>query len=218
MLWAVEAVSKWSWKWRFLCSADVWRLGWGCRLWKLARTTVSARSFREYWSSWLEASFYPSNVSFSLKGAPIAKFRFSTFEFGVETIFIGFVILENPGSGGRNFRIDPYLEVTAKLTFWRGAFWWTIFDLWRLNFIIKFLLVTSLGTQGTILWLKILEINKSGFLMIFFPGIFNFFFQFFYGFFKFSAGSTPAKAIWVMNLNSLGSFCIRTSPKSWWPR
>ena len=58
----------------------------------------------------------------SVKGAPIAKFRFSTFEFGVETITIGFVILQNPGSGGRNFRIDPYVEVTAKLIFWHGAF------------------------------------------------------------------------------------------------
>ena len=153
-----------------------------------------------------------------LKGAPIAKFGLSTFEFGVVTITIGFVILENPGSGGRNFRIDPYIEVTAKLTFWRGAFWWTFFDHWKLNFIIKLSLITSLGTQETILWLKILETNKSGFLMIFFPEIFNFFFQFFYGFFKFLAGSTPATAIWVMNLTSWGSYCIRTSPKNWLPR
>ena len=52
-----------------------------------------------------------------LKGAPIAKFRFLTFEFGVETLTIAFAILQNLGSDGRNYRFDPYVEHRAKFVF-----------------------------------------------------------------------------------------------------
>ena len=52
------------------------------------------------------------------KGAPIAKFGFLTFEFGVETITIEFVIPQNLGSDGRNYRFDPYIESGAKFVIW----------------------------------------------------------------------------------------------------
>ena len=157
-------------------------------------------------------------VSLILKGAPIAKSGFSTFEFGVETIIIGFVILQNPGSGGRNFRFGSYTENIAKFIFLVWCFLMDNFWPLKVIFCIKLPLVTLLGTQRTIIESKILEKNKSRFLGIFFPKIFNFFFHFFYGFFKFSTGSSLATAIWVTDSDSWGSTCIRTSHKTWLPR
>ena len=54
----------------------------------------------------------------TLKGAPIAKFGFLTFEFGVETLTIAFAILQNPRSDGWNSRLDSYAENRAKFVFW----------------------------------------------------------------------------------------------------
>ncbi len=62
------------------------------------------------------------------KGVPIAKFWISTSEFGHETPTIGFVVPQNPGSDGRNYRFEHKSETTAIFVFWREDFMWTFFD------------------------------------------------------------------------------------------
>ena len=48
------------------------------------------------------------------KGAPTAK---SGSAFGHETLTIGLAVVQNPGSTGRNYRIDDHSEIRAILIF-----------------------------------------------------------------------------------------------------
>ena len=54
-------------------------------------------------------------------------------------------------------------------------------------------------------------------MTIFFLKILRFFRHFFCSFFEFSIKYSTARAIWVMNICFLGSGCIRTMIKFWWP-
>ena len=63
-----------------------------------------------------------------LKGAPIAKFRLLTLEFGHETPTIRFVVPQNPGSDGRNYRFEHRRETGAIFIFWREYSMWTFLD------------------------------------------------------------------------------------------
>ena len=63
-----------------------------------------------------------------LKGVPIAKFWISTSEFGHETLTIGLVVPQNPGSDGRNYRFAHQRETGAIFVFWREDFMWTFFN------------------------------------------------------------------------------------------
>ena len=73
--------------------------------------------------------FVISGPVFTLvKGVPIAKFWISTSEFGHETLTIGLVVPQNPGSDGRNYRFAHQRETGAIFVFWREDFMWTFFD------------------------------------------------------------------------------------------
>ena len=105
------------------------------------------------------------------------------------------------------------LNIERNSCFRHGAVWWSIFGHWWLTFCIKSLLITLLGSQGTVFWKKILEKSNTRFLTIFFPKIFDIFFDFFYGFSRFSVEVASAGAIWVTDSDSIGSTCIRTGLK-----
>ena len=53
----------------------------------------------------------------TVKGVPIAKFWILTSEFGHETLTIGLVVPQNPGSDGRNYRFAHQRETGAILLF-----------------------------------------------------------------------------------------------------
>ena len=116
------------------------------------------------------------------KGAPIAKFWISTLEFAHETLTIGFVVPQNPGSDGWNYRFEHQCETRAICVFWRENFWWTYFGRQRLNFEMIFVPDRSNGSQGATCWQKISEKIKPRFYTIFSLKNFRFSDNFFYGF------------------------------------
>ena len=65
------------------------------------------------------------NSHYHIKGVPIAKFWISTLKFGHETLTIGFVVPQNPGSDGWNYRFERGRETGAIFIFWREYFMWT---------------------------------------------------------------------------------------------
>ena len=132
---------------------------------------------------------------YTLKGAPIAKFRLSTLEFGHQTPTIRFVVPQNPGSNGRNYRFEHRRETGAILIFWREYSMWTFLGQQRLVFDVKFTLNRWNGSQGTIFCQEKLEKNKTQFLTIFFLKILRFFRHFFCSFFNFSIKYSTATAI-----------------------
>ena len=117
-----------------------------------------------------------------LKGAPIAKFWISTSEFGHETLTIGFVVPQNPGSDGWKYRFEHQCETTAIFIFLHEDFMWPFFDQWRLIFRVKFILRRLIGSQGAIFNKEILRKNKPRFLRIFLLKNFRFFLTIFCGF------------------------------------
>ena len=122
------------------------------------------------------------NLGLKVKGAPIAKFRISTSEFGHETHTIGFVVPQNPGSASWKYRFEHQCETTAIFNFWREDFMWTFFGKQRLNFEMIFVPDRSNGSQGATCWQKISEKIKPRFYTIFSLKNFRFSDNFFYGF------------------------------------
>ena len=86
----------------------------------------------------------------SFKGVPIAKFWISTSEYGYETLTIGFVVPQKPGSDGWKYRFEYQCETTAIFIFSREDFVRMIFDQRGLIFWMKFLLERLSGSQEAI--------------------------------------------------------------------
>ena len=64
-----------------------------------------------------------------IKGVPIAKYWISTLEFGHETLTIGFVVPQNPGSDGWIYRFEYQCETGAFFCFLAWNFYVHIFSI-----------------------------------------------------------------------------------------